>query len=202
MKFFVDHWGALLFQRDLEAGRRKAMKVLWNSRACEGDGIGLGHHRGNAMDASLLATTDGVVVSIGFSRRAFSRPFDGLPRDSIMILLNKKRAKEFLAAFEKAMKGPWLAHWPGRRVFYRHGHHVRSHRLTLTAHLFAVTGGVGIGISDLGEPLGAKVSILLTEKRAEEFLAAFENAMNAAGILRGPPRESGLRDDWWPWRRP
>ncbi len=74
------------------------------------------------------------------------------------------------------MRGQWFAGYHGQGTGDHHGE-------PMAVHVLATNGGVGIGLSEGGEPAGAKVSIMLTGQQAKGFMAALEKAMTRAGLL-------------------
>ena len=75
------------------------------------------------------------------------------------------------------MRGQWFAGYHGQGTGDHHGEPVTFHvRATNTK------GCVEIGLSDHGDPAGAKASIMLTGQQAKGFVAALEKAMTRAGL--------------------
>ena len=74
------------------------------------------------------------------------------------------------------MRGQWFAGCHGQGIGEHQGEPV-------TVHVCAAKGGVGIGLSDHGEPAASKASIMLTGQQAKGFMAALEKAMTRAGLL-------------------
>ena len=74
------------------------------------------------------------------------------------------------------MRGQWFAGCHGQGMGEHQGEPV-------AVHVLATDGGVGMGLSDGGEPAGAKAGVMLTGQQAKGFKAAFEKAMTRAGLL-------------------
>ena len=74
------------------------------------------------------------------------------------------------------MRGQWFAGCHGQGIGEHQGEPV-------TVHVHATKSCVEIGLSDHGDPAGAKASIMLTGQQAKGFMAALEKAMTRAGLL-------------------
>ena len=74
------------------------------------------------------------------------------------------------------MRGQWFAGCHGQGMGEHQGE-------PMAVHVLATNGGVGIGMSEGGEPAGAKASIMLTGQQAKGGMAALEKAMKRAGLL-------------------
>ena len=74
------------------------------------------------------------------------------------------------------MRGQWFAGYHGQGISEHQGEPV-------AVHVLATNGGVGMGLSEGGEPAGAKASIMLTGQQAKGFMAALKKAMTRAGLL-------------------